>query len=157
MSEINLENLIANIVKESCELKNRYTAEIDASVNYACIFSQNSNEFAELKKLAGQISRVIEETPSGPLFQIQALDTVSGLLRLLKIRNPDKTRPERGDADFTVSDYQAFKNKYLSQNNFKLISREKFEMIELMDPGFNVRAYFSNPTLEEQLGISNKE
>lgn len=153
MSEINLKNLVADIVKRSRELKNKHTAEIDAKVNYACIFSQNDNEFAEFKKLAGQIGRVIEETPSGPLFQIKPLDTVSGLLRLLKIRNPDKTRPERGDADFTVSNYSAFKKKYLSQGNFKLISREKFEMIELMDSDFNVRAYFSSKPLIKDLGL----
>lgn len=54
-------------------------------------------------------------------------------------------------ADFTVSDYQAFKNKCISQNHFKLIAREKFEMIELMDSEFNVRAYFSHPPLDKQL------
>lgn len=156
MNEINLKNLVVDIVKRSCELKNKYTAEIDAPVNYACIFSQSDNEFNELKNLARQIGRVIEETSTGPLFRIQDIDTVSGLLKLLKIRKPDKTRLERGDADFTVSDYSSFKNKHILQNNFKLISREKFEMIELIDFDFNVRVYFSHPSLEEQFNITNK-
>lgn len=154
MNKIDLKNLVADIVKRSCELKNKYTNEIDAFVNYACIFSQSDDEFNELKKYAREIGKVIEETSSGPLFHIQSLDTVSGSLKLLKIRNPDKTKPERGDADFTVSNYHSFKNKYLSQDCFKLISREKFEMIELMDPDFNVRTYFSHPPLDEQLDIN---
>ncbi len=154
MTKLNLKNFIFDMVRQSRELKNKYTDETDARVNYACIFSQSDDEFSELKKSAEQIGKAIEETPSGPLFYIQPLDTVSGQLKLLKIRKPDKTRPERGDADFTVNDYRVFKNKYILQNNFKLILREKFEMIELMDPDFNVRAYFSHPPLDKQLGIS---
>jgi len=154
MTKLNLKNFIFDMVRQSRELKNKYTDEIGARVNYACIFSQSDDEFSELKKSAEQIGKAIEETPSGPLFYIQPLDTVSGQLKLLKIRKPDKTRPERGDADFTVNDYRVFKNKYILQNNFKLILREKFEMIELMDPDFNVRAYFSHPPLDKQLGIS---
>ena len=153
MSEININDLVAGIVKESCELKNKHTNEINSPVNYACIFSQSDDEFNKLKKYADQIGRVIEETPFGPLYHIDPIDTVSGILKLLKIRQPDITKPERGDADFTVGDYHIFKSKYLSQDNFKLISRQDFEMIELADPDFNVRTYFSHPPLDEQLGI----
>lgn len=96
MGKLNLKSLVANIVKESRELKNKHTDEIDAPVNYACVFSRSDDEFMELKKCAGQIGKVIEKTPSGPLFHIQPLDTVSGKLKLLKIRKPDKTRPECG-------------------------------------------------------------
>jgi hypothetical protein len=41
----------------------------------------------------------------------------------------------------------------LSKEGFKLIEREDFEMIELMDSEFNVRAYFSNPPLDERLKV----
>lgn len=99
------------------------------------------------------IGNVIKETPTGPLFHITPLNTVAGKLQLLKIRKPDATRPELGDADFTVTNYAEFKKKCLSQRGFKLIVRENFEMIELVDPQFNVRAYFSNPPLNEQLKI----
>ncbi|MCK5490801.1 MAG: hypothetical protein KAI67_03080 [Candidatus Pacebacteria bacterium] len=153
MSEININNLVADIVQESCELKNKYTDEVNALVNYACIFSQSDDEFCELKKYAEQIGRVVEKTPSGPLYQINPINTVSGPLKLLKIRQPDITKPERGDADFTVGDYHIFKDKYLSQNNFKLIARPDFEMIELMVSDFSVRTYFSHLPLDEQFGL----
>ena len=106
-----------------------------------------------LKKLASEIGEVIKNTPSGPLYHVKPISTVSGQLKLLKIRNPDVTKPERGDADFTVSNYHNFKSKYLSQSRFKFIPRPNFEMIELMDSEFDIRAYFSNPPLEVQLKI----
>jgi len=97
--------------------------------------------------------KIIEETLTGPLFHIQPLETIAGKLQLLKIRKPDVTRPELGDADFTISNYAEFKKKYLSQKGFNLIIRKNFEMIELVDPQFNVRAYFSNPPLSKQFEI----
>ncbi len=102
---------------------------------------------------AKKIGKIIKETPTGPLFLIGPLETVSGPLKLLKIRKYDPTRPELGDADFTISNFQEFEKKYLSKPNFKLIRRPNFYMIELMDPEFNVRAYFSNPPLDKQLNI----
>jgi hypothetical protein len=96
---------------------------------------------------------VIKETTTGPLFQIEPLKTTTGLLKLLKIRLPDTTRPERGDADFTIADFSVFKKKYLSKAGFKLVPRENFEMVELVDSAFDVRAYFSNPPLDIQLDL----
>ncbi|MCD6230038.1 MAG: hypothetical protein J7K00_04530 [Candidatus Diapherotrites archaeon] len=153
METEDLKKQVQGIVKQSCELKNKYTAEQNAQVNYACIFSQSSEEFEILIKVANKIGKIIKDTPTGPLFEINPIKTVAGNLRLLKIRNPDKTRPERGDADFTVFNYFDFKNKYLPKDGFKLIERKDFEMIELVNFDFNVRAYFSNPPLDEQLGI----
>ena len=137
------------------DLKNKHTSEKNAPVNYACIFAQNKEQYDTLLMVAEQIGYVIMETPMGPVYHIKPLKTVAGDLRLLKIRKPDPTRPELGDADFTVENYPEFKKRYLSKTGFKLIpKREDFEMIELVDPKFNVRAYFSNPPLNEQFGIS---
>jgi hypothetical protein len=153
MDVTTLKQLIEEIVKKANELKNKHTSEKNAPVNYACIFSQNEGQYNNLIMVANEIGSIIKETPTGPLFHIQPLKTVSGNLKLLKIRKPDPTRPELGDADFTVEDYPEFKNKYLSKEGFKLILRESFEMIELVDSKFNVRAYFSNPPLDKQLMI----
>ncbi len=144
---------IQNIVKRAKELKDKYTDQYNAPVNYVCIFCQNEVEFEELSKLAQKIGRVIKQTYSGPLFLIEPVETAAGKVRLLKIRKPDPTRPQQGDADFTVKDYQSFKEKYLKLPNFSLIKRPEFEMIELKDLDLDVLAYFSYPTLEESLGI----
>jgi hypothetical protein len=153
MDVTTLKQLIEEIVKKANDLKNKHISEKKAPVNYACIFSQSKEQYNNLLVVVQKIGSVIEETPTGPLFHIQPLDTVAGNLRLLKIRKPNTTRPELGDADFTVTNYAKFKKKCLSQKGFKLIVRENFEMIELVDTHFNVRAYFSNPPLNEQLKI----
>jgi hypothetical protein len=153
MNPQELIKLVQSIVQQASQLKNQHTTEHDACVNYACIFSQNLEEQNQFIAAAHQIGKVIQETPSGPLFQITPMMTISGSLQLLKIRKPDPTRPERGDADFTVSDYTSFKNKYLAEPGFSLIERKDFEMIELIDSNYNVRTYFSHPPLDQQLGL----
>ena len=149
----NLRQFVQEIVKRANNLKDKHTSEKNASANYACIFCQSDEQYDSLVALAQEIGKVVEETPTGPLFHIQPLDTIAGNLQLLKIRKPDAARPELGDADFTITNYPEFKRKYLSQKGFSLIVRKNFEMIELVDPQFNVRAYFSNPPLNKQLGI----
>ena len=148
----NIRITIQKIVEESNRLKNKHTTETKAPVNYVCIFCQTENEFEEFKKEAEKLGEIIKQTPTGPLFKI-SINTTSGRLRLLKIRAPDETRKERGDADFTVSNYKSFKEEYLKKERFSLVKRENFEMIELVDPDFNVRTYFSNPPLDQQLNL----
>ena len=148
---------IQQIVETVKELKDKHTTEKNATVNYACIFSQSQEEYQELVVAAKKIGKIIEETPTGFLFYINPLPTVSGKLELVKIRIPDSTRPERGDADFTISNYLLFKKKYLSRQGFKLIKkREDFEMLEFIDPEFDVRVYFSHPPLDQQVEIKKK-
>ena len=153
MNAEDLKIRIKDIVEKTTALKSKYIGDQNTPVNYACIFSQSKNEYDELVEVTREIGNVIKETSTGLLFQIEPLQTVSGVLKLLKIRLPDSTRPERGDADFTVSNFPEFEKKYLTKTYFKLIKREDFVMIELMDSEFDVRAYFSNPPLDEQLNI----
>ncbi len=154
MDEEGLRRKVGYIVELATKLKNKHIGNDGSPVNYACIFSQSNEEYNKLVKSARMIGNVIKETPTGPLFQISPLETVAGVLKLLKIRIPDDTRHEMGDADFTVRNFVEFKKKYLPKKGFKLIKRENFEMIELTDSGFDVRAYFSNPPLDERLEIN---
>jgi len=153
MNQQTLTKTVQDIVRQAAALKDKHTTEKSAPVNYACIFSQSRDEYDDLNQACRKIGKVVQETKMGPVFLIKPMETISGALRLLKIRAPDATRPERGDADFTVPNYEEFKKKHLSKPGFKLIQREKMEMIELMDSSFSVRAYFSHPTLGEVLGI----
>ena len=148
-----LKKLTQEIVSEARRLSAAHTNEGDAPVNYACIFAQSQAEYENMVVLAGQLGTVVEGTPMGPVFHITPLPTDAGMLRLLKIRHPDPKRPERGDADFTVSDYQTFKRTYLGKPGFGLIERKHMEMIELFDPSFNVLAYYSHPPLADVLKI----
>jgi hypothetical protein len=148
-----LEELIKKIVHEAVQLKNEHTDAVDIPVNYICLFSQSDDQFEELKSLASKLGSVIKETPTGPLFHISPISTTAGQVQLLKVRIYDKTRPELGDADFTHPEYLKFKDSVLKLAGFSLIKRETMEMIELYDKKYNVRAYFSHPPLDVQLGI----
>ncbi len=143
------------IVPRALELSRLYAGSEELPINYACIFCQNDSEFTEFNKQASEAGTVVEETPTGPLYKFnKPLETVAGLLWLLKIRKPDSERQERGDADFTLKDYKTFKEEHMQDtNHFKLIERENFEMIELRDEKFPVLTYFSNIPLTVQLGI----
>ncbi len=147
-----MENLIKKIVEEAEKLKNKYIDQKHIPVNYACIFCKTEKEQDSFLKEAHKLGTVIQETTTGPLFKI-SLDTIAGKLQLLKIRKPDFTRLERGDADFTVSNYPTFKEKYLNQPGFSLIKKDDFEMIELYEKDNNVRVYFSNIPLDKQLNL----
>ena len=144
---------VKKIVEKATALKNKHIDDKNTPVNYACIFSQSKEEYDELLEVTRKIGKVIKETPTGLLFHIEPLQTISGVLKLLKIRIHDPTRPELGDADFTVFNFPEFEKKYLSESDFKLIKKEDFVMIELMDSDFDVRAYFSNPPLDVQLNV----
>lgn len=100
------------------------------------------------------MGKEIKVTPTGSIFQIVPISTVAEPLRVVKIRIPDETRTERGDADFNAPDYAGFKSAVLSMPGFALIPRADCEMIELMEPGADVRAYFSDPPVEIQLGLA---
>ena len=149
-----LRQLVVEIVKKAENLKNKHTSEKKAPVNYACVFAQSNERYNTLLAVAGKIGEVVLETPMGPVYRIRPIKTIAGNVKLLKIRKQDSTRPELGDADFTVKNYPEFKKKYLSKTGFKLIpKREGFEMIELADSKFDVRVYFSDPPLDKQLKI----
>jgi hypothetical protein len=152
-----LKKLTQEIVAQARLLSAKHTNEPEAPVNYACIFTHSMHEYEELLQLAGQMGPIAQDTPTGPVFYIAPLSTDAGELRVLKIRKPDPKRPERGDADFTIPDYQAFKKTHLGKPGFDLIERKDMEMIELVDPKFDVLAYYSYPTLAEVLRIRARE
>lgn len=90
---------------------------------------------------------------TGPLFHIPSIPTTAGPLKLVKIRIPIKSEREMGDADFTINDYFAFKKKVKQKPGFTMMKREDYELIELADPSFRAKAYFSNRPIDKELGI----
>ena len=147
-----LTKMVREIVADSSRLSAAHTSE-RAPVNYACVFTHTTAEFDETAAAARRLGTVAQETPTGPVFHIAQLKTVAGKLFLLKIRRPDPKRTERGDADFTVADFDSFKKKHLGKPGFSLIRRTEMEMVELIDPSYDVIAYYSHPTLAEVLKL----
>ena len=153
MASDKLKKIVQEIVSEAKELNAKHTDEANAPVNYACIFTQSDAEFDELVDAVKKLGKVVKDTAMGPVFHIEPIETEAGMLHLLKIRKPDLKRTEKGDADFTVSNYEEFKKEHLGKEGWGLIERPEFEMLELIDSSFNVLAYYSHPTLTEVLKI----
>ncbi|MFA5022155.1 MAG: hypothetical protein WC508_03690 [Patescibacteria group bacterium] len=151
----NIKKILEYIVPKTIELNRLYIAKDFGEINYSAIFCQSDKESEELKAEASGLGQIIQDTPTGPLFKLnEAIKTPAGNLWLLKIRQPDSTRTQRGHADFTLKDYNSFKEKYLKdESHFKLIDRGSFEMIELRDFKFDVLSYFSSIPLVSQLKI----
>lgn len=147
-----MEELVKKIVSDAERLKDKYTDRKGVPVNYACIFCHSEKEQETFLTEAGKLGKVILETSTGPIFRVQ-IETVAGKLQLLKIRKPDSTRMERGDADFTISDFDNFKNEYLKVPKFSLIKREDYEMVELSELGADVKVYFSSKPLDAEFNL----
>ena len=143
-------DLVKEIVLQATQLKDKHIPEHKAVAEWVGFFSQSEEEYEELLKAVKKIGKMIKETPTGLIFLVPPIATVSGSLRVIKVRLPDATKPERGDADFRVSDYRKLKKEVLKRKEFRLIQRSNHEMIELMDKVFNVRAYFSDPPVSVQ-------
>lgn len=150
---MNIINRIETICDEASKLKNKYVSEGGLLADWVCIFTQSNSEYAELVNQAQKIGKEIEVVESGTVFSLfTEINTVLGTPKLLKVRKHDSTRPEMGDVDITTK-YESFKRKYENNSHFKLIIRDKFEMLELMDDSFNARAYFSSISPSKLRGI----
>lgn len=148
----NFNKIIDYIVEKCVDLKNKYVEE-ELMMEYLAIFSQNQGEYNQFLALTLSFGKIVDQTPTGPVFKLNSpLQTIAGKLKLLKIRMPDKTRPQRGDVDFN-SNYEEFKQKYFDNKRFTLIKREKFEMLELKDEKFDVLVYFSSIPQSKLLGV----
>ena len=140
--------IVQEILMRATALKNEFTKEHKATAAWVCIFSQNNEEYNELLAEAEKLGSILKETENGPNFLLD--QPIAGTVKILKIRKHDPEKPERGDADFTVSNYSIFKKECEGKDNFKIIPKDGFEMVELTNPGAAVRVYFSNPPIEEQ-------
>ena len=141
------------IVSHSKELKDRYTSESTAPIEFGCIFCQDENEYKEFTDSIEKLGKIVEETHSGFTYLLdEPLKTIAGPLRLVKIRTPDPNHLERGDADFNT-DYKEFKSRYEKNPKFELVKKETFEMLRLSDPKFDVMTCFSNIPKSKDLGI----
>ena len=153
MSKDEFDEIINYIVDKCIKLKNKHTKEKNLQIDYICIFSQSQEEYSNLIKHASNIGKIVDETKTGPVFKFHTpLKTAAGKAKVLKIRIPDKTRPERGDVDFNTV-YEKFKKEQLVKPNFSLIKRQCFEMIELKDSEYDVLVYFSSIPPSKLLGI----
>lgn len=152
MTKKDLENIIVYLVNQALEAIEKNTQERNLPVDYVAIFSKNKKEFENLTQVALSLGHEIEKQSLKTGLTIllnQPIQTPAGPLRLIKIRKPDPTRPQRGAPDFRVPDYKKFKDSYLyTSSNFALIIRKDYDMIELK--GVDVLVYFPSEPLGDK-------
>lgn len=144
--------IIKYIIERGVEAVNSNTDEFPVNVDYLAIFAKDENEYQDLimytRNLGKSVSKGVAKTGKTILLD-EPVKTEAGLLKVIKIRKPDATRPQRGAPDFRVGDYRDFREKYLMSNsNFALILRKEYEMIELK--GIDVLVYFPSKLFEER-------
>lgn len=154
MTQKKFNHIIKYIVEKCVNLKNRYVKESNLDIDYVCIFSHTQKEYTKLLHYATLAGKKVAETKTGPVFRFYiSPKTVAGKPKVLKIRKPDENRRERGDVDFTT-DYLTFKDTYLDNKKFTLITRKNFEMIELHDENYDVLVYFSSIPPSKLLNVT---
>jgi len=92
-------------VAEANRMRQKHAQHFTGHVGYCCIFAQSPEEYNTLDSAAKTLGRIAQDTPTGFTYLVPGIDTDAGLLRILKIRKPDVTRKERGDADFSLLNY----------------------------------------------------
>ena len=150
-------DLIINYIADEGEKINRkYLLDKEVgSIDYLAVFCKDEEEREELLNIINKIGKVVQETPTGPNYKLSSpIKTKSGEVNLVKIRNNDPKKSHRGAPYFRVNDYASFKKKYLGKENFDLIERPGFEMIEIWDPAADVLVYYPSIPLTVQLGIN---
>ena len=155
MTKTDLEEIVNYVVNQGIQAIRANTDEIALPLDYMGIFAKDDAEFTEIDSLLKTLGTPGDKTATstGATYLLsEPIKTPAGPLKVLKVRKPDPTRPQRGAPDFRVDDYAAFKDKYLSRgNDFSLIVRPEYEMMELK--GIDVLAYFPSRSFDERQGI----
>lgn len=157
MTKQDLEKIVNYIVNQGLLAISKNTGEKNLPVDYMGIFAKDDAEFVEMDNLLQTLGVLGDKTAtsSGSTYLLnEPFNTPAGPLKVLKARKPDSTRPQRGAPDFKIKDYSLFKEKYLSsKNNFTLIPRKEYEMMELK--GTDVLVYFPSKSFDERQLINN--
>lgn len=113
-------------------------------IPYLTVFSHYPKEYEALNKILAQLGKP-EPANNGVAVRLaKPIKLADQYIPKIRIREPDPYRPHVGCNDFKVTDYTKFRNKLFSGNkrdNFRVIPRPEYEMIELFHPDYDVLAY----------------
>ena len=140
-----LQDIFIEIAMSSQKMASKYVDKSDLTgrFNYVSIFAKTEEEYKLFTDEISANGDLFDQQLSGNYIKLyQPLKTPIGEIDICRIRVPDKNHLERGYLDFEVTNYQGFKKKYLQKQYFSLLGLPQVEMVELLVPEFDVRAYF---------------
>jgi len=144
-SESELIEVIHYIIEQELILSSNAINKI-LPITYLTIFSHYSDEYGGLVKIIEKLGDVTDANNGVKAKLYTPIKSDDQEISEIRVRKPDPYRMQVGCCDFSVVDYQDFKNDHLENNkNLRLIERADYEMIEFFDPDFDVLAYTVSP------------
>ncbi|MBI3620392.1 hypothetical protein HY214_04615 [Candidatus Roizmanbacteria bacterium] len=140
--EKELREAVVYVVEKTSDLAKKVIGKT-LPISSLTFFAHYPDEFEKLSGIVKTLGNFVNEN-NGPRVALhEPIKVGENTIIHLRIRKPDPYRMQVGCNDFNISDYAAFKNKYLPKhsNNLRLIERKDYEMIEFFDPDFDVLAY----------------
>lgn len=133
---------IEYVNQASTELFHKITGE-HASITSVTIFAHYPEEFEKLKELQALMGEFVGDTLGPRVSLYEPIRVGDNTVTHLRIRQPDPYHGHVGSNDYDISDYRAFKEKFLvaQPNNLRLLVRAEYELIEFWDPDFDVIGY----------------
>jgi len=145
---------IKYIANKTYELKNKHVDEKNMKIDYLTIFSHDEKELENYNKLLSAMGKMVYEH-NGPTYKLFNPITLpkGEKLSFLRIREPDIERPHIGCDDFTVNNYEDFKNEYINKDikHILVVKRPEFEMIEIRDENFDVLTYIPDEPFSKMI------
>src|ERR1051326_6339332 len=110
-SEQELRNAIDYVAQQTTKLCKQVTGE-EYPIEYLTIFSHFEDEFDSLRKIIEPLGEIIEANNGYADKLEEPIQLKNNELYRVRVRKSDPERPQVGCNDFTVPDYEAFKNTY---------------------------------------------
>jgi len=153
MQEKDVLKKIHKIVSGITHVKGLYVNEKDLVLDYVTIFCHTPQEFNELVSASMNLGKQVDEH-NGPVFLLnEPIKFENGVLRIFRVRKPDKERPQVGCGDFGVPDYREFKKKYIKKKYFQLFKGDGYEFLGIHDLRQEYLVYFPNVLLSKDLNL----
>lgn len=151
-----IQEIIQYIVHKGLLALEGSSAQDKSPIDFVSIFSKDDLEFNQLTEAIEPRAKKIKSDTgiTGITYLLStSIQTEAGELKIVRIRKPDPTRPQRGAPDFRVPDYKSFKEECLNKNsgNYTILMRKGFELVEIK--GINVLVYVPNVPISEELGL----
>jgi hypothetical protein len=124
-------------------------------IDYVAIFPESEQEFQSLQEILKHDGLPVKVTTTGTVYKLNKsvevpLEEGIGDVVLVKLRNFDPQKKQRGYIDYRVLDYPKFKMEYLSLSAVEVTeNRDHVEMLYTEDP--EVLIYFLEIPLGKNL------